>query len=112
MRKVKREDQASVKHLVAMESNLFKEHMGILEHLALLQYEDATPRVPGLLMVSTRGSAWYVTLKDPDSCMQLTVLGVTLDDALDALQVHLGSENPPWEPDTYAMSRRGTKSKK
>ena len=112
MRKVARADQSVCRHLAALETNLFREHMAVVEHLCLLQYDDGTPRVPGLLMVSVKGCAWYLTLKDPDSMMQLPVVGVTVDDALDALAVHLGSENAPWEPDAWAMTRKAGRGKK
>lgn len=112
MKKLKREDVGSVKHLAAMETELFREHMAIVEFLALMQYEDGTPRAPGRLVVETRGAGWALLLKDPDSQLQLKAVGITLDDALDALQVHLGSDNAPWELDPWARPKGPAKGKK
>lgn len=112
MKRVPKADQAQVKHLAAMETNMMKEHMAVLEHLALLQYGDGSPRVPGRLFVSVMGAVWSVILKDPDSTQQLKVAGVTWDDAMDALQVHLASEQAPWEPDTWEQQKRSGKGKK
>lgn len=112
MKKVKRADQAAVKHLAALESELFRDHMGIVEHLALLQYDDGSPRPGGRLIIDVRGAAWTVVCKDVDSGMQLVCIGSTLDAALDALQIHLGSEDAPWEPDPWAKNVGPRKGKK
>jgi len=112
MKPVKKADQAAVRHLAAMETNMFREHMGIIEHLALLQYDDGSPRSTGRLIVDVRGSAWSVICKDVESGMQLVCIGATLDDALDTLQLHLGSDNAPWEPDPWAKDKPAKKPRK
>jgi len=110
MKKVRRSETAAVKHLVPMETEAFRSWMALVEHTALLQYEDGSPRVPGWFTVMTRGSAWCVTVKDPDSCSTFTAVGKTLDEAFDTANLLLGTEEAPREPDQW-LSQRQRKGK-
>jgi len=105
VKKVKVADRASVKHLAPLESNMFREHLAVLEVLAMLQYADGTPREPGYLGMWTQGATWFVRVTDKTGDAQMTAEGRTAEEALDTLQLLLGSENPPWEP----ISRRKKK---
>lgn len=78
----------------------------VLEHLAVVRYEDGSPRQPGSIFVRTLGVAWAVTAMDPDSGCRLPVVANSLDDALAALDLLLGAEDAPWEVDPY-NKRRG-----
>jgi len=98
VRKVKLADRASVKHLAALETELLREHMAVVEHLALLQYSDGTPRQTGYLGIWTQGSTWVARITDKDADAQLTMEGKTLDEALTLLHMMLGAEDAPWEP--------------
>lgn len=112
MKKVKREERAAVRHLAALETEMFRDFMSILEHIALLQYEDGEPRQSGWLNLRVLGSAWQLTMKDPDSCSQITATGRTLDEAWIALALLLGSDSPPWEPDAFAQKQAARGKKK
>lgn len=111
MKKVKRAERAAVKHLAALESEYFREHMSLVEHMAMLQYEDGDPRRAGWLTIRTMGAAWQVVVKDPDGASSFTAVGRTLDEALDTAALLLGSEEAPWEPDTWLEkdAKRGGK---
>lgn len=105
MKKVKVGDRSSVKHLAAMESEMMRDRMAVVEALAMLQYDDGSPRQPGYLGVWTQGSAWVVRLTDKDAEASLTAEGRTLDEAMELLHMLLGAEDAPWEP----MGRRKKK---
>lgn len=105
VKKVKLSERSTVKHLAALESEYLRDNLAVIEALALLQYDDGSPRQPGYLGVWTNGSAWVVRITDNDANAQLTAEGRTLDEALDVLTMHLGAEEAPWEP----LSRRKKK---
>lgn len=107
VKKVKVADRGSVKNLAPLETEYFREHMGIVEHLALLSYEDGTPRQPGYLGIWVQGSTWVVRITDKDADATLTAEGRTLDEALDTLQLLLGSESAPWEPNSRRKRKGG-----
>ena len=112
MKKVKREDRASVKNLAALESEYFREHLALVEHCCCLQYEDGEPRQPGWITFRTQGAGWQVVVKDPDSASSFIALGKTLDEALDTAALLLGSEEAPWEPDAYLAQSKARAKKK
>lgn len=112
VKKVKREDRASVKHLAAMESELFRELMPLVEHCGMLQYEDGSVRKPGYFTVRTNGAAWCVSVKDPDSCSSFQTTAKTLDEALSTAALLLGCEEAPWEHDRFLEATEKSAKKK
>jgi len=98
VKRVKVADRASVRHLAALETEMFKEHLAVLEVLALLQYADGTPREPGYLGMWCQGATWVLRVQDKTGDAQMTAEGRSPEEAWDTLQLLLGSENPPWEP--------------
>lgn len=107
VKKVKVADRGSVKNLAPLETEYLREHMGIVESLALLSYEDGSPRQPGYLGMWVQGSTWVVRLTDKDADATLTAEGRTLDEALDTLQLLLGSDAAPWEPNSRRKRKGG-----
>lgn len=105
VKKVKLADRSAVSRLAAQDTEYFADHGAIVDALSLLQYDDGSPRQPGYLGVWTQGSTWVVRITDKDADAQLTCEGRTLDEALDTLALHLGSDKAPWEP----VSRRKKK---
>lgn len=99
------------KHLVDMQTTLLKGHLPILEHCAFRQYDDGDPREPGWVTIATNGSAWVVTVKDPDSGNSFKVVGATIDQALDTAALHLACEEAPWEPDRFLLDALKKKKK-
>ena len=103
---VKRKRQAdaarpAARHLAPLESVVLGKFQQILNHCAVLQYDDNEPRKPGWVTLKTMGSSWVLEFKDPDSCSRLVVVAADLDDALALAQVLLESEEAPWEPDPW-----------
>lgn len=94
------------------ESKMWLKFPLIRQHLTVRVYDDGSPRQTSMIMVSVVGSMWRVTLKDRDSCTQLNCLGETVDAAHAALEVALGSDKTPWEPDVWAAERKPAKKKK
>lgn len=112
MKKVRREDRASVKHLAAMETELFKEHMPLVEHCGMLQYEDGESRMPGWITLRTNGAAWQCSVKDPDSGCSFTTTGKTLDEVIGVASLLLGCDEAPWEPDAWLTAAKARAKKK
>ena len=113
--KKKRQGDAAapkVKHLAALESNVLSRFLPIIEHCAVCQYEDGSPRKTGWVTIKTMGSSWVLEAKDPDSCSRLTVVQTTLDDALALLSITLESEEAPWEPDPWLKKQQTEAARK
>lgn len=106
VKKVKIGQASAVRHIAAMESEVLRDHLAIVEFLALLQYEDGSPRQPGYVGIWTQGSAWVVRASDKDADAALTCEGRTLDEALSLLAMLLGAEDAPWEPSSQ-RKRKG-----
>jgi len=104
-------DATSVVHAAPMESVPFSALHSIIAHCATTRYEDGDPRQVGWVTITTQGPAWKVTVKDPDSCCQMTTTAATLDDALALADVLLGSDEAPWEPDPFLKRSEAQKKK-
>lgn len=101
----------TAKHLAPMETIILRDHLPILEHCAMTQYEDGDPRKPGWITLKTFGSTWQFEVKDPDTLQMMRVAAPTFDEAVVLLGLLLGSEDAPWEPDVWAQ-QQAKKSKK
>lgn len=99
-------------HLAPVESNVLAKCMALVEHCAATKYDDGEPRQPGWFTIRTRGSAWEVEIKDPDTCSRLVVIQGTLDDALALATCLLDAEEAPWEPDQWLLKAKQQKGKK
>lgn len=111
MKKVKLPERAAVKHIAALESEMMKDAMPVLEQLAMLQYEDGSPRQGGLLMVWVDGSTWTALVKERSADAQMRATGRTWDEMIGTLALMLGAEDAPWEPDPNARRHGGRKGK-
>lgn len=98
-------------HIAAMETEVLRDHLAVIEHLAVIRYEDGQPRQPGYITLRTQGQAWVVDVKDPDSCCSFRLLATTVDELLESLQELLGADQAPWEPDPWLKSA-ATKGRK
>lgn len=109
----KRESQAkNLKHLAAVESTLFSDRLSLIEHCALLQYEDGTARLPGWITIKTQGAAWVVQVKDPDSVSSFSAVAPTLDAAIDTAALLLACDDAPWEADRWLADAAARAKKK
>lgn len=105
-------DGASSKHLAALETDVFRELIPLVEHCAVRQYDDGSPREPGWFTVKTLGAAWVVQIKDPDSALTFSMVAQSLDKALEDACVLLACDEAPWEPDNFLAAARAKKNKK
>lgn len=98
------------RHLAAMESALFTQHMALLEHMALTAYEDGDARQPGFITLRTLGSAWVFDVKDPDTGLSFRILDQQFDKGLDLVQLLLACDEAPWTKDPF-LNLNGRKKK-
>jgi len=89
------------KHLASVESEMFKDHMPLVEQMAMVRYDDGDLRQPGWVMLKTLGAAWIVAIKDPDSGNSFQFVAETLDKAIDGATLLLACDDAPWQPDAY-----------
>lgn len=111
-RKGRRGSAEAATIVASTESRLFAGLPHLVEHISAREWDDGSPRTPGLIMIMTRGSTWQVLAKEPDEKLKLVVYMPTIDDALLQLELLLGSDEAPWEPDTYQKPASASKSKK
>lgn len=111
-RKPREVDGEQPAHLAPMESNVLSRCEALVAHCAATRYDDGDARQPGWWTVRTRGSAWELEIKDPDTCCRLVVIQATLDDALALAQALLTSDDAPWEPDPWLTSQKARQKKK
>lgn len=105
------EDETRPCHVAAVESRVFHGLHNLVAHCAVNRYDDKDPREPGYFTVKTKGPAWIVSVKDPDSSMSFETSGQTLDDALALADLLLGSDNAPFAHDAFLADRKPKKKK-
>ena len=99
-------------HLAAVESTYFTQLLPLVEHCALLKYDDGTPRQPGWFTIKTNGQTWVVQVKDPDSCSSFNAVGESLDKALETAALLLSCDSAPWERDRFLVDSQARTKKK
>lgn len=110
-KKQARTTEAGVKHLAALDDDGTTIPLPLVEHCAILQYDDGTPRKAGWFTVKTMGSSWCVQVKDPDAAVSFQVVDLSLRKALESVALLLSSDDAPWEPDAF-LKRQGGKGSK
>ena len=93
-------------HLAEQGSKVLSVLPALIQHCSVTRYEDASPRRPGWVTISTLGASWCVKVKDPDACAQLSCMSVSLDDALVLADLLLSSDDAPWEPDPFLRANQ------
>lgn len=94
------------KHLAAMESDIFNQLLALIEHCALRQYDDGSPREPGYVTLRTTGAAWMLSVKDPDTATSFTSVAATVDKCLETANLLLACDEAPWEPDLWLLKSK------
>lgn len=112
MKKKVSKSAEGVKHLAAMETNLFASLMPLVEHCALRQYDDGEARETGWVTIKTQGAAWCIQVKDPDAAVSFTAVADTLDKALETAALLLGCDDAPWELDRFLAQQKANGKKK
>lgn len=75
-------------------------------------YDDKSPRLPGAVWLDSDLGGFKAMLKEPSMALCARIRASTLDDLFAALEQFLGLDNPPWEPDQYALGKSDKKKKK
>lgn len=102
---------SSDRHLAAMETALFAQHLPLVEHCAIVRYDDGEPRLNGWIRLGVLGGAWTLDVKDPDSEMSFRIVDSSLDKAWDAAALLLACDEAPFAPDPYLKGRKAPKKK-
>jgi len=84
----------------------------LVEHCAVITYDDGEPRQVGALRVTTEGAEWCVRVSDPDSSSSFVARGETLWDALLLAELLISSERCPWSPDSFLAERAAKRKRK
>lgn len=95
------------RHLAAVESEHFKDMLSLVEHCAIVRYDDGDSRQPGWFTVKTLGAAWLVQVKDPDGACSFQFVSDTLDKALEGAALLLSCDQAPWQPDPFLAREKG-----
>jgi len=110
-KKVSKAVMGDARHRAPVETELLKDCLPLIEHCAVVKYDDNDPREPGWITIKTQGAAWIVQVKDPDSCTSFSIVGETLDKALQSAALLLACDEAPWEPDSWLASSAAKKKK-
>lgn len=68
-------------------------------------YDDGSPRATGRVWLENDGIAFVVTLMEPSAFARVRLRAATLDDMFAVAEMHLGTENAPWEVDQWQLKR-------
>lgn len=109
---LKATENSGPQHLAPLTSKVFARLPNLVLHMAVVRYEDGTPRQPGRLFFGTIGGSWQVTASEPSAGLRMNAVAATLDDALAALDALLGSPDAPWESDPYGQRQAHKKGNK
>lgn len=105
-KRIPKDAMGDAKHRAPMESAYFSEFMSLLEHMAMLKYDDGSKREVGWITITTRGDAWVVTVKDPDGACELRVIAATLDKALEDAAMLVSADDCPWVEDPFLRAKK------
>lgn len=110
-RRVAQKVLADATHLASQDTVPFMDYPALVQHCTVMKYDDGETREPGWITIKTKGAAWVVSVKDPDGCCGIDVIGETLDKALSDADKLISADDCPWVPDPW-MSARKAKGKK
>jgi len=99
------------RHLAAMETSIFAQLLPLVEHCAMVRYDDDDPRLPGWIRMGVLGAAWTLDVKDPDTQQSFRVVDSSLDKAWEAAALVLACDQAPFAADPYAGGPKGEKKK-
>jgi len=99
------------RHLAAMETALFAQMMPLVEHCAIVRYDDNDPRLNGWIRMGCLGAAWTLDVKDPDTEMSFRLVDASLDKVWEQAALLLACDEAPFSTDPY-LKRKGPQKKK
>lgn len=94
------------RHLAAIETELLAGVLPLVEHCAVVRYDDGDPRETGWFTVKTLGAAWIIQVKDPDTGNSFQFVSDRLDKALEGAALLLACEEAPWQPDAFLKKKK------
>lgn len=92
---------AGDRHLAAVETAIFAGLMPLVEHCAVIRYDDGDSRLNGWIRMGCLGAAWTLDVKDPDSEMSFRVVDSSLDKVWEAAALLLACDSAPFSADPY-----------
>lgn len=95
------------RQLANVVSKTFEGLAPLVEHCAVVRYDDGDPRETGWITIKTIGAAWSVQVKDPDSGNSFQFVSETLDKALEGAALLLACDDAPWQPDAFLKRKKG-----
>lgn len=98
-------------HLASLDTLMLKACPHVVQHLAVVRYDDGTPRRPGRLFLETVGAFYKVILKDQEAGLEMILSAPSIDDVFALADLMLASDTPPWQADPYARDRTPGKKK-
>jgi len=106
----KRPDEASPSNVALSVDVAFqKEYPALSEHLTCPQYPDGTPRLLSTMTVFREDGFWKACLNEKDQGLVLFVAESKFGTLLEALELLLQEDHPPWRKST---GKKGSGSKK
>lgn len=99
-------------HLASLDTVVLKACPHVVQHLAVVRYDDGTPRRPGRLFLETVGAFFKLILKDQEAGLEMILSAPTIDDVFALADLMLASDTPPWQPDPFARDRASGAKKK
>lgn len=105
------EGKAVPTHRAPMETQLFQKLPNVMAHLAVNRLDDGSPRRPGSVIVMSSGSGYRLIAKEPDESLELEAYGETIDDAFAMLELLLGTDDCPWQPEREWRGKGAQKKK-
>jgi len=92
----------------SQEDAAFKtKHPALFEYLTLRQYPDGSNRQTASLSVFHEDGLWKACLNERDTGLVLFVAEERHSDLLDALELLLQEDRPPWRPSKSKGQNRG-----
>lgn len=98
-------DKSAPLPALSSESAILKKFPHLRNFFVTTAYDDGSARAPGRVWLENDGIAFVVTLMEPSAFARVRLRAATLDDMFMVAELHLGTENAPWELDQWQLKR-------
>lgn len=85
-----------MQHSAAVETELFRDLLRLVEVMTVDQTADGMPRQPGLVILSTLGAVWVCEVIDRHNGVGFASMSITLDEAVAQANDWLQTGKAPW----------------
>jgi len=86
-------------------SAVLKKFPLLCQFMTATAYDDGSPRAPGRVWFENDGIAMVVVLMEPTAFARVRLRAGTIDDMYTVAEMHLGTENAPWEVDQWQLKK-------